>query len=207
MITPELLAYILGKPRPNQSLIVAAEKLQWAAEKFGIDTPLRVAHWLGQLAQESKFEPIQENLRYTTPARLVQVFPSKFKTAAQAAPYCNNPEKLANLCYGTKLGNLGVESGDGWRFHGRGMIQLTGRDNYALYGKLIGYNLLVNPDLLLQYGISALVAGAYWQNKNINVFADRDDVGSVTALVNGVARRELSERKAYVDRAKKYLGL
>ncbi|UQN06680.1 hypothetical protein [Deinococcus sp. QL22] len=86
------------------------------------------------------------------------------------------------------------------------MIQLIGRENYRTYGEIIGYDLERDPDLLLQYGISALVAGAFWQARRINRFADTDDVTAVTKLING-GTHGLQERVVYLQRAKRALGL
>lgn len=207
LITPELLKHIMRGRIDDLTAKIAAEKLQWAALKYQIDTPLRTAHFLAQLAHESGFYPKEENLTYKTPSRLCAVFPSRFPTVQSARAYVNNPEMLANRCYSGKLGNGNYESGDGWKYRGRGMIQLTGRDNYRKYGKLIGYDLEENPDLMKQYGISALVAGAYWQANNINAHADYDSLDQVTRMVNGPKKEGLRERGEYLRRAKEYLGV
>lgn len=204
----QITAAILLKIRPDQSpvkAVVAAEKLAWALPQYQIDTPLRVAHLLAQLAHESGFMPIAENLNYTA-KRLPQVWPLRFPTLASAQRCAGNPEALGNTVYAGRLGNGRPESGDGYRYRGRGMIQLTGRENYRTYGKIIGYDLEANPDLLREYGISALVAGAFWRARNLNRWADIDDVTSVTRLING-GLNGLQERVVYLQRAKKALGL
>jgi putative chitinase len=204
MITTSLLLKI----RPDQSprkAEVAAEKLAWALPQYQIDTPLRVAHILAQLAHESGFMPISENLNYSA-KRLMQVWPNRFPTLLSAQRCAGNPEALGNTVYAGRLGNGGPESGDGYRYRGRGMIQLTGRGNYRTYGPLVGFDLEGDPDLLLQYGVSALVAGAYWKARNLNRWADIDDVTSVTKLING-GLNGLQERVVYLQRAKKALGI
>lgn len=207
MITPELLTYVMGGKISPEVASKAAEKLDWAAKKYDINTPLRVAHFVAQLAHESGFHPKEENLTYRTPSRLCAVFPSRFPNQRAALPYINNPQALANLCYSGKLGNGDVASGDGWRYRGRGMIQLTGKDNYRKYGEMIGYDLIKNPDLANQYGISALVAGAYWKLNNINAHADYDAHDQVTRMVNGPKKEGLRERWKYLQRAKQFLGI
>ncbi|MFB9994064.1 glycoside hydrolase family 19 protein [Deinococcus oregonensis] len=204
MITKELLLKI----RPDQSpvkAVVAAEKLAWALPQYQIVTPLQVAHILAQLAHESGFMPVAENLNYSA-KRLPQVWPSRFKTLASAQAYAGNPAALGNFVYAGRLGNGGPESGDGYRYRGRGMIQLTGRENYRTYGKIIGFDLERDPDLLLQYGVSALAAGAFWKAHNLNRWADADDVAGVTRIING-GLHGLAERTTYLRRAKAALGL
>lgn len=160
---------------------------------------------LAQLAHESGFMPIAENLNYSA-KRLMQVWPNRFPTLSSAQRCAGNPEALGNTVYAGRLGNGGPESGDGYRYRGRGMIQLTGRANYRTYGPLVGFDLEGDPDLLLQYGVSALVAGAFWKARNLNRWADIDDVTSVTKLING-GLNGLQERVVYLQRAKKALGI
>ena len=115
--------------------------------KYDLDTPKRQAAFIGQCAVESaNFTRLQENLNYSA-QRLTQVWPSRFPNISMAEPYANNPEKLADFVYAGRMGNL--QDGDGWKFHGRGLIQLTGRENYANCGSGIGVDLIDNPDLLL----------------------------------------------------------
>jgi putative chitinase len=137
--------------------------------------------------------------------RSPQVWPSRFPTLASAQRCAGNPEALGNTVYAGRLGNGGPESGDGYRYRGRGMIQLTGRANYRTYGKIIGFDLERDPDLLLQYGVSALAAAAFWKAHNLNRWADADDVAGVTRIINGVLHG-LAERTEYLRRAKKALG-
>ncbi|WP_034335151.1 glycoside hydrolase family 19 protein [Deinococcus misasensis] len=202
LITPELLRAV----RPDLPLTIArvlAPKLQDAAEGAGITTRLRVAHLLAQLGHESGFQPREENLWYSAP-RICQVWPSRFPTLESAKPYAMNPAGLANRVYAGRLGNGNEASGDGYRYRGRGLLQITGRSNYRTYGKLIGFDLEAQPELALQFGIGSLVAVAYWTQRNINRLADQDDLQAVTRAVNG-GLTGLEDRGVLLRRAKAFL--
>ena len=200
MITPELIRALNARhPDP----VTAAAKLEWAFGQQGLTDPLVVAHLLSQLAHESGLVPKEENLHYRA-ERLMQVWPARFPTLAAAQACAGNPEGLANTVYGGRMGNTQPE--DGWRFRGRGLIQLTGRSNYETYGRLVGFDLVANPDLLLQYGVGALVAGAYWNARGLSRHALRDDVTRVTEGING-GRNGLEDRRRLLAVAKRHLGL
>lgn len=169
----------LNPRHPNAEIAAAA--LQRAALKYDITTPQRQAHWLAQLAHESALIPQSENLHYSA-KRLCQVWPGRFPTLAAAAACAANPVALGNKVYGGRMGN-GLD--EGYRYRGRGFIQLTGKNNYATYGRTLGLDLVGNPDLLLQYGVSALVAAAYWSRMGGNAMADRGDVRGITRAING----------------------
>lgn len=182
---------------------VAAQRIWAAARRANINTELRVSHFMAQLAHESSLVPQQENLRYST-RRLMQVWPSRFPSWYSALPYTYNPFMLANKVYGRRMGN--VRWDDGYRYRGRGFIQLTGRSNYRKYGRLIGYDLERNPDLCLQYGISALVACAYWNENNLSNLADQDNISEITRRING-GWNGLGDRRYKLVRAKMALGI
>lgn len=150
--------------------------------RFRVDKPRRLAHWLGQMTQESAgFTALEENLNYSA-ARLRAVFPSRV-TAAQAVTLARNPEAIANHVYGGRLGNYAAN--DGWTYRGRGLTHLTGRDNYRIYGGQIGVALEQHPDLAADPEIAIAVACAYWQHRGCNAAADDDDVERVTRIING----------------------
>jgi putative chitinase len=158
------------------------------ASKFEINTPLRLAHFLAQCGHESgEFKLTQENLNYSAKG-LNGIFKKYFETEADAKPYERNPQKIANKVYGNRMGNGAEASGDGWKYHGRGFIQLTGKDNYAAFGKSIGADTVNNPDLVAsQY---ALASAAWFFNKNgLHKMADGGandaTVTSITKRVNG----------------------
>lgn len=170
------------------------EALVQAAHKWGIDTPIRQQHFLAQIGAESGFIPKAENMNYTTAARLMEVWPSRFPNAERAAPFLRNPELLGNTVYANRMGNGPVESGDGYRYRGRGLLQNTGKAQYRALDVALGIPLLAQPDLLLDIGIAADAAGWYWNSRNINPVADTDDLEAVTLVVNG-GRTGLEARK------------
>lgn len=137
--------------------------------------------FLGQVLHESSMlERLEEGLSYSA-ERLCAVWPNRFPTLADARPYARSPEALANKVYGGRLGN--VQPGDGWRFRGRGLMQVTGRANYTVVGAALGLDLAANPDLLAQPAI-ALRASIAWWERNVPDSA-MGDVKRVTKLVNG----------------------
>ena len=171
--------------------------------KYDIGTPKRQAAFIGQCAVESaNFTRLQENLKYSA-QRLTQVWPSRFPSIEAATPYANNPEKLANFVYAGRMGNL--QDGDGWQFHGRGLIQLTGRENYANCGSGVGVDLIDNPDLLLTPKYAALSAGWFWNKKGLNALADTQEYGTMTRRING-GLTGLEERIAKITKTLQVLG-
>jgi putative chitinase len=158
------------------------------AEKFGINTPLRLAHFLSQCGHESAgFKAVTENLNYGAKG-LMSIFKKYFPTEAKALEYERKPEKIANLVYANRMSNGDEASGDGWKFRGRGYIQLTGKANYTEFNKAVSENLLETPDLVAtKYPL--LSAAWYWNSRNLNNDADKgasnDVVTAVTRKVNG----------------------
>jgi len=160
-----------------------ADPLQAVFDKYGINTPIRQASFIGQCQHESNnFRILEENLHYSADG-LMRVWPSRFPSAGVAEQYANNPEKIANKVYAGRLGN--TEEGDGWAYHGRGLIQLTGRDNYRNCGTSIGMNLITNPELLLQPKGAVLSAGWFWGKHGLNDLADSRDYETMTKRING----------------------
>lgn len=156
-------------------------------EKFNINTVLRLAHFLSQAGHESGgFKVVTENLNYGA-AGLQSIF-KKYFTPESAKEYERKPEKIANIVYANRMGNGNQASGEGYKFRGRGFIQLTGKDNYSAFDKIVPEDILANPDLVAtQYPL--LSAAWYWNSRNINAVADQgatdDVVTKVTKLVNG----------------------
>jgi putative chitinase len=153
-----------------------------ALEALEFTQDLEAAHFIGQLAHESGLVPLSENLSYSA-KRLTQVFPSRFKTLASTHGIARNPEAMANSVYGGRMGN--TQKGDGWKFRGRGFIQLTGRNNYTAAKKAIGIDIIKDPDLLLDPAVSAKVAHWFFSTNNIWRHTHRNDVNKVTRLING----------------------
>lgn len=138
--------------------------------------------FLGQIIHESAgLTRMGENLAYSTPERLMAVWPSRFPTVASALPFVNNPRALANNVYGRRMGNVAPD--DGWRFRGRSPIQITGRDNYEKVGRLIGQDLTIMPELLEQPFFALEACIAWWEDKVPDSMLG--DPQKVTRRVNG----------------------
>lgn len=156
--------------------------------QYQINTELRLCHFLSQCAHESlNFKATSENLNYSAKA-LMGTFKKYFPTEDKAKLYERQPEKIANLVYANRMGNGNEASGDGWKYRGRGFIQLTGKVNYQSFDKVVPEDILVTPDLVAtKYPL--LSAGWYWNSRNINAEADRGDteliITAVTKLING----------------------
>ncbi len=153
---------------------------------FKIDSALRLSHFLAQCGHESAgFKAVQENLNYGAKG-LLGIFKKYFPTEAKALQYERKPEKIANLVYGSRMGNGDEASGDGYKFRGRGYIQLTGKNNYAAFGKAINEDITANPDLVsTKYPL--LSAAWFWSSNSLNALADKGaDDASVTAITKRV---------------------
>jgi putative chitinase len=156
-------------------------------EKFQINTPLRLAHFLAQCGHESGgFKATQENLNYSADG-LKKIFP-KYFPGNLAESYARNPEKIASKVYGGRMGNGKEETKEGYKFRGRGYIQLTGKENYTSFAKSIGEDTVANPDLVAtKYALAS--AGWFFSKNGLNAIADKgaDDatVTAVTKRVNG----------------------
>lgn len=151
----------------------------------GMLTPKRAAAALGQFSEESGgFSVLQENLRYSA-QRLCDVWPSRFPALEAAAPYAGNPEALANLVYAGRMGNADAVSGDGWRFRGEGLIELTGRELDTRFAAAFGKTLDEAMAWLLTPPGAAISACWYWSLRSLNHLADVWDITGITRLVNG----------------------
>jgi len=178
------------------------EPLLETFEKYDISTPKRQAYFIGQCMHESGgFKQLKENLNYSAKG-LMATWPSRFPDMDTAEKFERNPEKIANKVYAGRMGN--TEDGDGAKYIGRGLIQLTGKENYANCGNAIGVDLVANPDLLATPQYAALSAGWFWNKKGLNAFADADDIDTITKRING-GLIGLTDRKAKVEMVSKYL--
>jgi putative chitinase len=182
--------------------VIVIPQLPDVMEKFNINTPLRMAHFLGQCAHESwGFTAVRENLNYSA-AALHKTFKKYFPTLQSAEVYARQPEKIANFVYANRIGNGPVESGDGWRFRGRGYIQLTGRANYREFDRFVADDITANPDLVAsKYPL--LSAAWFWDTRKLNVLADKGitdvEITAVTKKVNGGVNG-LADRIKYTNK-------
>jgi putative chitinase len=151
--------------------------------KYDISNPKRQAAFIGQCSHESgNFRTLEENLHYSA-AALMRVWPSRFPNLEVANQYASNAEKIANKVYAGRMGN--TEDGDGWKYHGRGLIQLTGKDNYERCGSSLGVDLIGHPDWLLDPKYAALSAGWFWNKHGLNELADAQEHGIISKRING----------------------
>lgn len=212
MITVEQLKAIVPACANPEGWI---DSLNAAMAQFGIDKDADfVAAFLAQVAVESgDLNRLDENLNYTA-ERLMAVWPKRFPSLVVAAPYARNPHGLANFVYANRLGNGDAASGDGWSYRGRGLIQITGKNNYtALSQALKDPSVAACPNVLCTKKYAALSAAWFWiQNPKIDELADNtpnddqeSDFVSITRLVNG-GTTGLQQRRIYWQRAKTALG-
>lgn len=212
-ITPQQLRAMLTTPDADTRATIWVGPLNHCMQLVSISTVTRQAAFLAQVLHESsEFHQLEESLGYSA-QRLRQVWPQRFPTDAIAAAYSHNPAKLANHVYANRMGNGDEASGDGWAYRGRGLIQLTGRDNYTRLSQAMEIDALGNPDLLLQPAGAALSAGWFWLSNGLNAVADKT-AGSngeagfteLTRRING-ATTGLQQRLERWQRARKALGV
>jgi len=179
--------------------------LKWAIplndtmQRFSISTKYRIAAFISQVGHESGgLRLTVENLNYSAEG-LLKVFPKYFPTDLLAAEYARKPERIANRVYANRMGNGDEASGDGWKYRGRGLIQLTGKNNYASFSLEMDNNCLFNPDIVAEPDLAALSAGWYWDSRKINDVADTGNMYAVTRLVNG-GFNGLADREAKYKR-------
>lgn len=190
-----------------------------AAHRYQIDAnPRRLAAWMATIAHESaRLTTLVENLNYSADG-LAKTWPERYAADPEAKPPAPNatairiarrPQDIANLTYAGRLGNGSAGSGDGWRYRGRGLIQITGRANYAasnlILGLELGIDLLERPDLLEQPHYAALSAAEWWHRHGCNELADTGDMAAVTRRVNG-GLTGLDDRLKLYSAAMTYLG-
>ena len=206
MVTSENLAQVIS-PSNLAYALPYIPLFDSVLPRFGIDTPLRKVHFLAQIAHESNgFRAKVESLYYSSAERLCKIFPKYFPTLESASTYVGQPERTANKIYANRMENGDETSGDGWRFRGRGLIQLTGRYNYTALTKAVGQDFVNNPDLVASPEWALSSACWYWQNRNINKYADADDIEMVTLRVNG-GKIGIDERRHYLEGFKKLYNI
>jgi len=174
-------------------------------ERFGIVTHNQQAMFIGQASHESgNFKLLEENLNYKA-ATLMRIWPKRFPTMEKANEYAGNPKKIANSVYSSRMGNRDENSGDGFRFRGRGIFQLTGHSNVFHAGKALGVDFVKDPDLIASPKYAALTAGWFWSTHNLNSPADGLDYTKVTKIING-GTIGLDDRIKHVQQALSVLG-
>lgn len=201
MITIEQLKQIIPTNKESDAWF---EHIQAILPAYDIDTPKRLAGFLAQASHESsEFRVLEENLNYSAEG-LVKTWPSRF-TVTSAKAYARKPEKIANSVYANRMGNGNEASGDGWKFRGRGIKQLTGKNNYSQFGKSVG----MTPEEAANYCSTkkgAVESAAwFWKTNGLNKHADADDITGMTKAING-GLIGLDDRKKRYEMVKKILG-
>ena len=192
----EISTLIAAGIGPTQARLFAAP-LAAACERFGIDTPRRMAAFVAQCAHESRlFAALEESLFYRDPARICKIFRSCVPTPEAAQGLACNPKSLANHVYANRNGNRDEASGDGWRYRGRGLIQLTGRTNYTSAATALGRPYVDQPDLVVDPTDACLTAGWFWDAHRLNALADASRIDDITRAINGPAMAGAAERRA-----------
>jgi len=180
--------------------------LNEALRQYDIGTLLRTAAFVAQTAHESgQYNRMLESLNYTKASGLMATWPRRFPTEASALPFVRNEEKLANFVYANRMGNGDPASGDGFRYRGRGVIQLTGREGYSRAGNALGLDLVAQPDLAQTPEVAFRVAGLYWKSNGLNELADVPDFKTITRRING-GLVGLADRMKYFDLARRVLA-
>ena len=178
------------------------EQIPGVMDKFQINTPLRLAHFLAQCGHESGgFRLTKENLNYSAKG-LQGIFKKYFPTEALAKEYERKPEKIANKVYANRMGNGDEARGDGFKFCGRGLIQITGKDNYTRFGKSIDMDITQVSTYMNTFYGAVESACWFWKTNNLNKLADASDIKQITKIING-GYNGLEDRQAHYDKALK----
>ena len=202
ILTQDQLAQIIpGNPYVEHWYNALAQ----ACPDYDINSPARLAAFLAQCGHESGgFTAIKENLNYKAES-LVRVWPRVFPNMDLANQYAHNPEKIANRAYGGRMGNGPEESGDGYKFCGRGLIQLTGRSNYQAFADSIQVDIETLPEYLSSFEGCVQSACWFWENNNLNKWADAGNIEQMTKIING-GTLGLDDRTARYHHALTVLG-
>jgi putative chitinase len=164
---------------------VWVDALNETFQRFNILTPIQQASFIGQCGHEcGNFRILEENLNYRAET-LMKLWKARFPTIEIANEYARNPKKIANKVYANRMGNRDEASGDGYRFRGRGCIQLTGHANYFHAGQACGEDFVMQPDLVATPRYAAMTAGWFWDTHKLNQYADRQDFLMMTKKING----------------------
>lgn len=200
MIQITARALIAAGLHPTQARLFEAP-MRAACERFGITTPARLGGFIGQCRVESAgFTRLEEDLRYRSPERLRQIFPTRIHSLSDAAALvAAGPQAIANCVYAGRLGN--TEADDGWRFRGRGIKQLTGRANYSDAAVELDRPYIDHPDLVASPEDACLTAAWFWHTIKGNTLADSAQWGAITRAINGPAMLQADLRQQYSEEA------
>jgi putative chitinase len=169
-------------------------------DRFNISSPVQQASFIGQCGHEcGQFKVLEENLNYRAET-LMKLWSKRFPTLEFANQYARNPKKIANMVYSNRMGNRDEASGDGYRFRGRGCIQLTGHANYFHAGQACGQDFVMEPDLVATPQYAAMTAGWFWNTHNLNQYADSRNFVLMTKRING-GTIGLDDRIKHIDMA------
>lgn len=195
-----LSALISAGVPPTQARLFLAP-LSAACARFDINTPARLGGFVAQCRVESAdFTRLEESLAYRTPERLRQVFPTRVPSLADAARMvAGGPQAIANRVYAGKIGNGDEASGDGWRFRGRGLKQLTGRANYSDAAAALARPYVQQPDLVASPEDACLTAAWFWHTVKGNALADSAQWAAITRAVNGPGMLQADLRQQYSE--------
>ena len=201
-MTPAQFANILGCS-PSVSAVWHLE-FEKVFDRWDIREPIQQAHFLAQVGHETGgLRQFSENLNYKAD-QLMRVWPKRFPTVAVAEMYAGHPERIANLVYRDRYGNGSYESGDGWKFRGRGAFQVTFKDNYLVCGRALKLDLVSDPDLLLQPEHAAMSAGWYWSLRGLNKIALTGDCDAVSDVINiGKQTAKQGDSNGFADRKRR----
>lgn len=205
-LTKEQLKQLLPK---NPYIDNWYQALSQLLPDYGINTPQRIAAFIAQCAHESgNFMVLKENLNYK-PATLRKIFPKYFPNDQIAIDYCSRPNKqeaIANKVYANRMGNGDEASGDGWRYAGKGLIQLTGKDNYTWFAASLQIPVEEASEYLLTFEGAAQSACWFWETNNLNQWADKGDILTLTKRING-GTIGLDDRIKHYEHALHVLGV
>lgn len=204
MITPMQLRAVFPTCRnPN----LWCRTFDQVVDEFELRAPNRLAMWVAQCGFESEsFNVLREAMSYRTVAQLRAVFPREFPTDDAAQRYVMNPAGLANFIYANKNGNGDVASGDGLKYRGGGLIQLTGRENYKKVGEALSLDLEQRPVQIIIEKTAARTAAFFWKQNDLNAAADEGDFDYTTRRINGSAMQGAADRKALWQKLVVQLG-
>ena len=184
---------------------VWVDALNETFQRFNILTPIQQASFIGQCGHEcGNFRILEENLNYRAET-LMKLWKARFPTIEIANEYARNPKKIANKVYANRMGNRDEASGDGYRFRGRGCIQLTGHANYFHAGQACGEDFVMQPDLVATPRYAAMTAGWFWDTHKLNKFADIRDFTMMTKKING-GTIGLNDRIKHINHALEVLN-